>query len=164
MNTRLLEMIAGLVLVLCIVEGAHKGFVMKLFSFLRLILILIITIFLVPVMQSLVAKDNVTQAGIAYVAAFLVAALVVHLVAKVLKIIDKIPVVKTVNHLGGAALGALVGIIVLWIALAVVGGFQENDWCRQISMAAKNSELLYQLQRFDPMSYLLKQMSFPTLF
>ena len=164
MSTPILEITALAIFILCVLEGAHKGLLMKIFSLVRFVLILVMTIVLVPIVQSMVSQDNVAKDGIAYIAAVVVAAIVVNVVANVLKIVDKIPIVKTVNRLGGAILGGCMGVILIWVALAVMGAFQHVEWCQHISNAAKESVILYQIQRFDPMVYILKQIDFPTLF
>lgn len=164
MSTGLLEIIALVIIIVSLLEGAHSGLVMKIFSLVKFVLILIVTIVLVPILKSVIAQENVARDGIAYVIAFVVAAIVIHVVANVLKIVDKIPIVKTVNRLGGAILGAAMGLILVWVALLVIGAFQNVAWCHDVSEAAKNSTILYQLQRFNPMIYILKEFDFPTLF
>ena len=81
-----------------------------------------------------------------------------------LKLVDHIPVLKTVNRLGGAIFGACIGIVLIWVLLAVIGAFQDVAWCREISECAKQSEILRTIQKFDPMSYVLKKIDFPMLF
>ena len=164
MSTPILEIAALAIFILCVLEGAYRGLVMKIFSLVRFVLILVMTIVLVPIVQSIVAQNNVAKDGIAYIVAFVVAIIVVSVVANVLKIVEKIPVVKTVNRLGGAIVGACMGVILIWVALAIIGAFQNVEWCQQISRAAKESVILYQIQRFDPMVYILRQIDFPTLF
>lgn len=164
MSTKLLELIALALLLLCILDGIHKGLLMKVFSLARIIVILALTVILVPILLPMMAENNVAGSGIAYVAALVVALVAVQLIAHLLKLVDHIPVVKTVNRLGGAILGACIGIILIWVALALIGAFQEVSWCRGVSACAKESEALRVIQRFDPMTYVLKHFDFPVLF
>ena len=164
MNTKLLELIALVLLLLCVLDGIHKGLVMKVFSLVRIVVILALTVILVPLLLPMMAKDNVAGSGIAYLAALIVALIVVQLIAHVLNLIDRIPVVKTVNRLGGAILGACIGIVLIWVALALIGAFQNVSWCREISACAKESEALRVVQRLDPMTDVLKHIEFPVLF
>ena len=164
MNTRLVELIALVLLLLCVLDGIHKGLVMKVFSLIRIVVILVLTVVLVPVILPVMNEDNVAGSGIAYVAALVVALVAVQLIAHLLKLVDHIPVVKTVNRLGGAILGACIGILLIWVALALIGAFQDVSWCREVSACAKESEALRVIQRFDPMTYVLKHFDFPVLF
>ena len=164
MNTRLVELIALVLLLLCVLDGIHTGLVMKVFSLIRIVVILVLTVVLVPVILPVMNENNVAGSGIAYVAALVVALVAVQLIAHLLKLVDHIPVVKTVNRLGGAILGACIGILLIWVALALIGAFQDVSWCREVSACAKESEALRVIQRFDPMTYVLKHFDFPVLF
>ena len=119
---------------------------------------------LVPVLKPLFAANSEVQSGAAYVIALLVAVIAVGIVVRVLKLVDHIPVLKTVNRLGGAIFGACIGIVLIWVLMAVIGAFQDVTWCREISECAKQSEILRTIQKFDPMSYVLKKIDFPMLF
>ena len=119
MNTRLVELIALVLLLLCVLDGIHKGLVMKVFSLIRIVVILVLTVVLVPVILPVMNENNVAGSGIAYLAALVVALVAVQLIAHILKLVDHIPVVKTVNRLGGAVLGICIGVVLIWVVLAV---------------------------------------------
>ncbi len=165
MSAKLLEIIAAAMLLICILDGIHKGLVMKVFSLVRAVVVLALTVVLVPILLPFIAeKSGEAGSGIAYLAAMAVSLLVVWFVSRVLKLIDRIPVVRTVNRLGGAVLGGCFGILLIWVALTVIGAFQDVTWCRDISACAKESEALCVVQRFDPMAYVLKNFDFPVLY
>ena len=163
MSTRLVELIAAGIFLVCILDGVHKGLLLKVFSLLRMVVVLALTMILVPVLKPLFAANSEVQSGAAYVIALLVAVIAVGIVVRVLKLVDHIPVLKTVNRLG-AIFGACIGIVLIWVLLAVIGAFQDVTWCREISECAKQSEILRTIQKFDPMSYVLKKIDFPMLF
>lgn len=163
MTTRLLEIIALVILLLCLFDGLHRGLVMQVFSLVRIVLILVLTVVLVPLILPMIGQENVARNGIAYVAALVVALVAVNLVAHVLRIVEHIPVVKTVNRLGGGILGACIGIVLIWVALAVIGAFQDVSWCQEIAVCAKGSDILRTVQRFDPMMYVLNHFDFPRI-
>ena len=162
MSTTLVELIAAGIFLVCILDGVHKGLLLKVFSLLRMVVVLALTMILV--LKPLFAANSEVQSGAAYVIALLVAVIAVGIVVRVLKLVDHIPVLKTVNRLGGAIFGACIGIVLIWILLAVIGAFQDVTWCREISECAKQSEILRTIQKFDPMSYVLKKIDFPMLF
>jgi len=163
MNVRLLEGIALVLVLVCVLDGWHKGLLMKVFSLVRIVVILAGTVVLVPLMLPMINEDNIARSGIAYLAALIVALVVVSAVGHALKLVEHIPVVEQVNRLGGAVLGVCIGIILIWVALVVIGAFQDVSWCREISACAKESEILRTIQRFDPMSYALRHFDFPML-
>ena len=149
MSTTLVELIAAGIFLVCILDGVHKGLLLKVFSLLRMVVVLALTMILVPVLKPLFAANSEVQSGAAYVIALLVAVIAVGIVVRVL---------------GGAIFGACIGIVLIWVLLAVIGAFQDVTWCREISECAKQSEILRTIQKFDPMSYVLKKIDFPMLF
>lgn len=163
MTTRLLEIIAAVIWLLCVFDGLHRGLVMQVFNFVRIVLVLVVTVVLTPLILPMIGQENVARNGIAYVGALVVALLTVNFVARILKIVDRIPIVKTVNHLGGGILGGCIGIALIWVALAVISSFQEAEWCREIAACAKGSDILRTIQRFDPMMYVLDHFDFPRI-
>lgn len=163
MSTRLLEAIALALWLMCVVNGLHRGLVMQVFSLVRMVLVLVLTVVFVPMILPMITQENAVRNGIAYLAALVVALVAVNLVAHVLKIVERIPVVKTVNRLGGGILGACIGIVLIWVALAVIGAFQDAPWCREIAACARQSEILRVIQRFDPMMYVLQHFDFPSI-
>lgn len=164
MTTRLLEIIALVLWLLCVLNGLHRGLVMQVFSLVRMILILVLTVVFVPLIMPMIGQENVARNGIAYIAALIVALVAVNLVAHILRIVEHIPVVKTVNRLGGGLLGACIGVVLIWVALAVIGAFQEVSWCQEIALCAKGSDVLRTIQRFDPMMYVLNHFDFPRMY
>ena len=75
-----------------------------------MVVVLALTMILVPVLKPLFAANSEVQSGAAYVIALLVAVIAVGIVVRVLKLVDHIPVLKTVNRLGGAIFGACIGM------------------------------------------------------
>lgn len=163
MTTRLLEAIALVLWLLCVLHGLRRGLVMQVFSLVRMIVTLVLTVVFVPLILPMITQENAVRNGIAYLAALVIALVAVNLVAHLLRIVEHIPVVKTVNRLGGGILGACIGIVLIWVALAVIGAFQDAEWCREIAVCARGSEVLRVIQRFDPMMVVLKHFDFPSI-
>ena len=57
---------------------------------------------------------------IAFVAIIILSKIAIRLIAKALNIFTKLPVIKQFNRLGGAVVGAFVGVLVVYIVFAVV--------------------------------------------
>ena len=91
MSTTLVELIAAGIFLVCILDGVHKGLLLKVFSLLRMVVVLALTMILVPVLKPLFAANSEVQSGAAYVIALLVAVIAVGIVVRVLKLVDHIP-------------------------------------------------------------------------
>ncbi len=163
-GTGLLEASALILILLCVAWGIHKGFLMQIFSLLRIAVILVVTIVLVPLILPMIDEENIARSGIAYVAAMVFAVVVIWLIRCLLKMIQRLPVIRQANKIGGALVGFCIGVVLVWIALTVIGAFQEAEWCREISSCAKESEILRTIQQFDPMTYIWESYDFPLLF
>lgn len=70
--------------------------------------------------------------GISYVVA-LVAALVLYaLIQKIIKWIDKIPIIGGINRQLGVIAGGIKALIILWVFFAITATFAGTDWGRFI--------------------------------
>ena len=83
MSTTLVELIAAGIFLVCILDGVHKGLLLKVFSLLRMVVVLALTMILVPVLKPLFAANSEVQSGAAYVIALLVAVIAVGIVVRV---------------------------------------------------------------------------------
>ena len=157
MEPRVAEIIALLFIFCCAVDGYTKGLVMKVYSLVHFILVLVATIVLVPVILPMIPMGLEARGGIAFVAAFVVSLVVFGVIAAALKIVDRIPIVNEVNKLGGGILGTVLGLMFLWILLLVVDAFQNMEWCRMISQCVSQSQILTIIQEYNFLAYLLQQ-------
>ncbi len=163
MEGRIAEFIALSVIVLSTCQGASRGLVLKIYSLVRIILLLAATILLVPLLLPLFPSDLQAREGIALLAALVITGITLHILERVLKIIDHIPVVNTVNKLGGALLGLAIGLLLVWTALLIIGALQELAWCRQASSYIGQSPVLMQFQALNPLSKILEHFEFPDI-
>ena len=61
MSTTLVELIATGIFLVCILDGVHKGLLLKVFSLLRMVVVLALTMILVPVLKPLFAANSEVQ-------------------------------------------------------------------------------------------------------
>ena len=61
MSTTLVELIAAGIFLVCILDGVHKGLLLKVFSLLRMVVVLALTMILVPVLKPLFAANSEVQ-------------------------------------------------------------------------------------------------------
>ena len=163
MEARIAELAALIIILLCIGQGWHRGLLMKVYSLVRFILVLVAAIILVPIILPFFLDGLIGKEGIAFVIALIVAAILLHYLAKVLKLVEKIPVVSTINRFGGAVLGAIYGIIAVWVLLFLIGSFQEVPWCHKMIEYIRESEVLMSVYQFNPLAYIMKHFNFPTI-
>ncbi|MCH5252922.1 MAG: CvpA family protein [Lachnospiraceae bacterium] len=163
MEARIAECVAlGLVL-LSVFDGATKGLVLKVYSMVRFVLMIVVTMVLVPLLMPLIPSDVVAKEGIAFLAALVIAGVGLSVVANLLKIIDYIPVVNKINKFGGALLGLVCGLLLVWVVLLAVGAFQEMQWCRNVAEYVKQSPVLMFIQTYNPLPIILKNFNFPII-
>ena len=63
MSTTLVELIAAGIFLVCILDGVHKGLLLKVFSLLRMVVVLALTMILVPVLKPLFAANSEVHTG-----------------------------------------------------------------------------------------------------
>ena len=61
MSTILVELIAAGIFLVCILDGVHKGLLLKVFSLLRMVAVLVLTMILMPVLKPLFAANSEVQ-------------------------------------------------------------------------------------------------------
>ena len=66
---------------------------------------------------------NIVINVISLLVVFLLVMLILRIVGKALKIVDRLPVIASVNRIGGLVAGALIGVGVVWLGLTVLTMF-----------------------------------------
>lgn len=66
--------------------------------------------------------------GVVFAILFVVIYILVRVVINVLDIISRLPLLKQVNKSGGAAIGALEGIIIVWVFFIIVNVFGNTEF------------------------------------
>lgn len=83
----------------------------------------------------------VTQ-RIAWILSFILISILLGVLVHVLDILAKLPVIESINHLGGLAVGLLEGIVVVWILLFVVVLCQGTEWGKPMMESMQQEPLL----------------------
>ncbi|MBR6230208.1 MAG: CvpA family protein [Eubacterium sp.] len=154
MYTHIIEGIVALIIILCAVDGWRKGLILKLFGFLRFLLMIILTILLTPLLYKILPLEPGMREGAAVLLALIVSVVGLTVISRLLHIVDHIPVVRTINHFGGLLVGLLFGFLAVWVALVVFNAFRDIDFCRTVIHYAKQSPALFWLLHFDPIAFL----------
>lgn len=145
MKPYILEMIAIAIVVLGMIGGAIRGLLLTLYSLVKAVLVIGLAAVLYPAVEKLTPKDLDWRAGVAVLVALVIAIIVLGLVAKVIKLVDKIPVVGTLNHIGGAALGGVLGVLLVALFVIVITLSRDAEWCQAIYPAMIKSKMFVML-------------------
>ncbi len=82
--------------------------------------------------------------AIAYVTAFAIVWIVLRIVANVLDVVAKLPVLRSVNKVGGLAAGGAQGLVIIWIAFLIITICCTTQWgSRCMEMIAESKILTY---------------------
>ncbi|EOS27048.1 hypothetical protein C806_00641 [Lachnospiraceae bacterium 3-1] len=79
---------------------------------------------------------------IAWIAAFLLISILLGILIHVLDIIAKLPVIESINHMGGLVVGLLEGLLVIWILFFVIALCQGSQWGNQMMQEIQENPLL----------------------
>ena len=145
MKPYILEMIAIAIVVLGMIGGAIRGVLSTLYSLVKAVLVMGLAAVLYPAVEKLTPKDLDWRAGVAVLVALVIAIIALGLVAKVIKLVDKIPVVSTLNHIGGAALGGVLGVLLVALFVIVITLSRDAEWCQAIYSAMMKSKMFVML-------------------
>lgn len=156
MQIPIAEIIAAFVILLSAAIGACRGLVMMVYSTVRLLLVLTLAILIVPLLLPVIPADFEVREGAAFVLAVLLSLIILAVIAHLLRIVDHIPVLRTVNKLGGFLIGAAFGVIIVWLALYIIGSFEDSPWCQQAAEYVQESPLLTQFQKINPITYVMQ--------
>ena len=151
----IIEIIVLLIIIICTVDGWKRGLLLKLYGLVRLIAMIALTVILTPLIYAILPLKPGLKEGVAVLAALILAVVLLSVVAKILHIVDHIPVLKTINRLGGAVVGLIFGVLSVWVALLVISSFTDIEWCKNVTTYVKESPALNQLLHINPMKLLL---------
>lgn len=73
---------------------------------------------------------------------FVVLSLLIRILMEVLNIVAKLPVINAFNTAGGAVIGLVEAVIILWIACIIVTIFSATQWGQQVCRAISENALL----------------------
>lgn len=160
---QVLSMIAGAILVCCMLIGANRGLFLGLFCMFKNLLVIAAAVGVAPVIAKRLPETMVAAEGIAYIIALVVSTIVFNIVARLIKEFDEVPGIGAADRLGGAVLGTVVGFFVVWTLLGVLGCFQEYDFCRKVVEAARQNAFIMWIQTTSPLPSILEMLGFPVI-
>lgn len=128
-------------LILMTVAGMFMGFIRCVFSIAAFVLSAAIS-FIITRFISIALKHGSLQQAICFLLVFVAAYIAVIVVAVSLDILSHLPVISSINRIGGAVLGAALGLLCIWIAMAVLTVLADNGTAEQILHMIEESAFL----------------------
>lgn len=139
MNGLMIGVVAFLLLMT--VAGMYNGLIRCIFGMAALILSVVVSFVLTKVLSGTIVKGGFAEA-ICFIVVFLMVYIACIVVMISLNLLASLPVLSTLNRIGGAVLGAVLGLLCVWIFMAVITVLAENGTGVQILEMIKESELL----------------------
>ncbi len=160
---QILEVLLLAIMLCCILIGSNRGLIFSLYSMVKYILIVAASIGIMPVVVRKMPETLVAREGVAYIVALAISMIVFNIIGKVLGVVSDMPLVSGINKLGGAVFGIISGFLVVWSVLAILGAFQDYEWCMGIVKSARENNVVMWFQRCNPIPLVLKRFDLPVL-
>lgn len=160
---QILEVLLLAIMLCCILIGSNRGLIFSLYSMVKYILIVAASIGIMPVVVRKMPETLVAREGVAYIVALAISMIIFNIIGKVLGVVSDMPLVSGINKLGGAVFGIISGFLVVWSVLAILGAFQDYEWCMGIVKSARENNVVMWFQRCNPIPLVLKRFDFPVL-
>ena len=93
--------------------------------------------------------------GIAFFAALIICAILMHFLQDMLDIVSKIPILKGVNKTLGVAAGLLQGLIIIWLFFYLLTLFQNVGWGEMLLSMIQESRFLTVLYENNILLYII---------
>lgn len=142
-------------LILMTLAGMFMGFVRCIFGIAAFAISSVISFFITRLV-GIALKQGSMQQAVCFLAVFVIAYIAVIVVAVSLDILSHLPVLSSLNRIGGAVLGAGLGLLCVWIAMAVVSVLADNKAAEQIAGMIEESQFLTGLYENNFIDMLLR--------
>lgn len=151
MEVWMVDLAAVFIVAVSVILGAYKGLLLKLFAVAKIILLIVGTAILSAVLLVVLPKGLNGREIIAFAAAIILTGIVLAVIENALKLVDRVPVVNKINQFGGALIGVVYGIIVIWILLFALELCRDAAWCGEVRRAVLDSVVLGEMYRNNPL-------------
>ena len=93
---------------------------------------------------------------IAYISTFALIGLIFAVIKFALRFAVKLPIIGSLNKIGGAALGFVEAVIIIWVFLIIVDNLPNYSWCLRLSEQINESGLITFIYEKNVFSHLLE--------
>ncbi|MGN0166146.1 MAG: CvpA family protein [Lachnospiraceae bacterium] len=143
-------------LLLMVLAGMFCGLIRCVFGIAALFLSTISSFLVTKLLGAVAFKTPAAQA-ICFLVVFLMVYIAAVVVMISLNILAHLPVISTMNRLGGAILGALLGLLCVWIFMAVVTVLANNPTAANLLEMINDSEFLLPLYENNIIDLILQE-------
>lgn len=139
------------------VRGWQRGFLQVLFTLISVIVLIALALWLAPQVTAFLVEKTGAADGIAarlltILIAGLAAFIIVRLIAKALKLVNKIPVLGKINRFFGLLAGLAEALILMWVIMTGIHFFAILHPDAAILQTIGGSEFLTWLYESDPLT------------
>ena len=142
MDARIAELAAILIIVMCAVHGRNRGLLLEVYSLVKIILIIVLTFVLSGLILPRIPEYIPERSGVAYSIAVILASIIIAFADHAMKLITRIPVLSTLDRVGGVLVGIVIGLAVDWLAIVFILRFGDMVWAKPAADAIRKSYLL----------------------
>lgn len=140
-----LDIIILVLVVLLVINGAMKGFIISLASLIALVLGLYLAVhfsnYIEVVLMENVHPNNTWLPILSFTITFLIVVIVVMLLAKALEKLVDLVGMGILNHIFGGIFGLIKGILFVSVLLFIISGFDPKE--KLIKPRVKQQSMLY---------------------
>lgn len=155
------------ILIPCVVLGMFigigRGLIFGIYSIVKNFLIIAVAIGTAPTIVKQIPDTVVAKEGVAYLITFILSLIVFNIIGSFIKSVHDVPLLGGMDRFGGGIAGMIVGFLVAWSFLALLGCFQEYEWCREIIKASEQNQIVMWFQRCSPLNMALDMLGFPVI-
>ena len=144
-----------------IFTSAKNGLVKTVINALSLILAAVLSLFICPIVKNVVNVSTEKEQVLVYFIVFLVAWIAIKIIAVLLdKVISSLPIISSINTLGGVILGVLLCVFRISVYCIIVGAVlvigQKLDLTLVENISLNDTVLLKYFYEYNPIYLLLK--------
>ena len=89
---------------------------------------------------------------LSFAAIVIIAKIAINIIASILKVVNKIPVLGLLNRAAGALLGAGTCIVILWVAVALITPYGNGHLGDVMEKACMDSRIVPALSEYNPLT------------
>lgn len=143
--------------------GIGRGLIFGIYSIVKNFLIIAVAIGTAPTIAKQIPDTVAAKEGVAYLITFILSLIVFNIIGSFIKSVHDVPLLGGMDRFGGGIAGMIVGFLVAWSILALLGCFQEYEWCKEIVESSEQNQIVMWFQRCSPLNMALDMLGFPII-
>lgn len=99
--------------------------------------------------------SNLILRALTFLILIIIAYIIIRIVINMLDVLANLPLIGTVNKIGGAIVGFVQGLLIIWVACLVVTAFGDKAWAQETFSQINSNALLTFIYEKNPLIFLL---------